>query len=310
MTRKIPKEVKELGGIFLPWIEMKLDGRDEPTKGLRLSQDCGACCILDYILDKPSVVNDGVNMIGHIYAEIFIKTLIAPHAEVVREKEYQWASKGISGMDAIVDTHDNRGWRDTKGSESPYLGHYELKTSSEENPKPKSYNRRQVIRQRVAMARHYGITDAELFNSYIFIVGKSGRQSGKVFGPFLIEPTEEELKIAQDDIDLRVEVYEDIVEDGLEDPYEHPLLRELRYGTCTRCFPLEAAEPSDDLKDLLDTRDNWDDWVEGERLTKWQKDIKDKVKPLVPLGEKQETEYFLVRHTEGGRLYLDAKNLN
>lgn len=311
MTRKIPKEVKALGGKFLPWPEQGINLRkpDGPPKGLRLSEDCGACCILDYFLDRPSVVNDGVSMAGRLYADIFIQSLLEPVCDPQVEKVYQWAPKGWSGMDTVVDTHDGKGWRDSKGGESPYLGHYEYKTSSDDHPKPKAYNRRQVIRQRVVMARHYGITDEQLFNSYIFMIGKKGINSGKVYGPYLIEPTEEELKAAQDDIDLRVEVYTDIIEDDIEDPYDHPLLRDLRRGTCTRCFPLETDESTPELEDALGGRDAWDQWIKAEQLTKWQKEIKDSVRPLVAAGKTIETDYFLVRHTEGGRLYVDAKNI-
>lgn len=315
MSRKIPQEIKDLGGIFLPWNkEITLRPPDGPPKGLRLSEDCGACCILDYFLDRPSVVNDGVNMAGHLYADIFVQTLLEPVCNPQVEKVYQWAPKGFSGMDTVVDPYCDGLYIPNSIDMDPewyghYVGHYEYKTSSEEKPKPKSYNRRQVVRQRVVMARHYGISDAELFNSYIFMIGKSGRQSGKTFGPFLIVPTEEELQDATDTIDLRIAIYEDILEDGLESPYDHPLLKEARRGTCTRCYPLEHDEPSDDLTEAMGGREDWDKWIQAEALTKWQKEVKDRIKPLVEAGKKIETDYFLIRHTEGGRLYIDAKNI-
>lgn len=310
MSRKIPKEVKALGGKFLPWPEQGINLRppDGPRKGLRLSEDCGACCILDYFLERPSVVNDGVSMAGHMYADIFIQSLLEPVCNPQVEKEYQWAPKGWSGMDTVVDSYNEDGFY-VDSDDSPYTGHYEYKTSSEDSPKPKAYNRRQVIRQRVVMARNYGITDAQLFNSYIFMIGKSGLQSGKVFGPFLVEPDAEELQAAINDIDLRIEVYQDIVEDGLENPYDHPLLKDLRRGTCTRCFPLEVTESTPELDQTLGGREEWDKWIQAEGLTKWQKEVKDSVKQLVPAGERTETDYFLVRHTESGRLYIDAKSL-
>lgn len=309
MSRKIPKEVKAFGGKFLPWPESGINLRkpDGPPKGLRLSEDCGACCILDYFLERPSVVNEGVSMAGHLYADIFIQSLLEPVCDPQVEKVYQWAPKGWSGMDCIVEANEYPlGSADIN---NPYTAHYEFKTSSDLKPKPKAYNRRQVIRQRVVMARHYGISDNELFNSYIFMIGKAGVESGKVFGPFLIVPTEEELKAAQDDIDLRIEVFEDIIEEGIENPYDHPLLKDLRRGTCTRCYPLEAEEPSKELEQELGGRDAWDRWTEADSLTKWQKEVKDKIRPLVAAGKTVDTEYFLVRHTESGRLYIDAKNI-
>lgn len=308
--RKIPKEVKKLGNRFLPWnADITLRPPDGPPKGLRLSEPCGACCLLDFILEKPSVVNDGVSMAGHMYADIFIQTLLNPvcHPEV--EKVYQWATTGWSGMDAVVDTHAGDGLYGFKG-ESSYVGHYEFKTSSEQNPKPKLANRQQVIRQRVVMARYYGILDKDLFNSYIFIISKGGRQTNRVHGPFLIEPTAEELLEAQRDIDLRIQVYDDILEDQLEDPYEHPLLKTLRRGSCTRCFPLERAEPTPELESVFTNgRQDWEDWIQQQKLAAWIKDVKEKAKPFVPMGQQVETDYFLIRHTESGRLYIDPKNL-
>lgn len=312
MSRKIPKEVKALGGRYLAWPEDGFHIRkpDGPPKGLRLSEPCGACCILDYFLDRGSVVSDGVSLAGHLWADVFIQGLLEPHATVEVEKVFQWAPKGFSGMDCVIDPlGDGRIPKVKTGN--PYTGHYEFKTSSEQNPKPKLGNREQVIRQRVVMARQYGVTDAELFNSYIFIISKSGNQTCRTFGPFLIDPTKEELKTATKDIDLRIQVYEDIIEDGIEkEPEQHSLLRELRRGSCTRCFPLNKAEPSQELLDIFERgRDDWDDWILQQKLTKWIKDVKESVKEVVPEGEQVETDYFLVRHTESGRLYVDPKNL-
>lgn len=254
------------------------------------------------------MVNDGVSMAGHMYADIFIQGLLEPVCDPQVEKPFQWAPEGISGMDTIVDPLGNG--RYDQMDKNPYACHMEYKTSSEDKPKPKSDNIRQVIRQRVVMARKYGITDDQLFNSYIFIIQKSGRNSCKVVGPFLVTPTAEELKTAQDDIDLRVAVYEDIIEEGLQDnPYDHPLLKELRYKTCTRCFPLEAAEATPELENTLGGRDEWEKWIQADSLTKWQAEFKKKVRPLVEAGKTVETDYFLVRFTESGRLYIDPKTL-
>lgn len=314
MKRVIPAEVKALGNRFLVWeSDVVLRANSGPPKGLRLSEPCGACTLLDYFLERPSVVNDGVSMSGHMLADCFIQGLLEPVCNVEVEKIYQWADKGFSGMDAIVEPigYCELGFGHT-WSGHPYIGHWELKTSSENNPKPKRSNREQVIRQRVVMARHYGITDDKLFNSYIVIITKSGRRTNWVHGPFLIQPTKEELEVAARDIDLRVQVYDDIVEDGLEDdPYQHPLLKGLRRGSCTRCFPLEKAEPTNELLDIFKNgRDDWDNWILQQKLTKWINSTKEAVKPLVPEGKSVETDYFLIRHTESGRLYIDPRNLN
>lgn len=313
-NRIIPDEVKALGGgRTLPWTEtLTLRPPHGPPKGLRLSQPCGSCCILDYFLERKSMVSDGVSLAGHLYADVFIQSLLVPVCMPQVEKEYNWADKGTSGMDTVVDPFDDGLYDDPAQSGDPYIGHYEYKTTSDKKPKPSKGNREQVIRQRVVMARQYGITDEELFNSYIFMISKEGKNTGRVYGPFLVEPTEAELKLAQRDIDLRVQVYDDIIEDGLQhDPLQHPLMRELRKGTCTTCFPLQLAEPSEEVLDIFNRgRDDWEDWVNQERLAKWTKDMKDKIKPFVPEGERVETPYFLIRHTESGRLYIDAKNLN
>jgi len=307
--RKIPKEIKALGSRYLEWPKDGVILRDPggPPKGMRLSQECGACCLLDYFLDRGSVVTDGVSLSGHLIADLFLQSMVMPHATVEVEKPFQWASKGFSGMDGIVDP-TGTGVYDPR---LPYQCHLEIKSSSEQNPKPKLNNREQTIRQRIVMARQYGITDKQLMSTYIFIISKSGHQTFRVHGPFPIAPTAEELERLARDIDLRIQVFDDIVEDGLEaDPHQHSLLRQLRRGSCTRCFPLEKAEPSDELLDIFDRGQvDFDEWVEYQRLTKWVKERKEAAKPVVPEGQQVETDYFLIRHTESGRLYIDPKNL-
>lgn len=315
ISRNITDEVKELGGVFIPWTSsITIRPPEGPPLGLRLSEPCSACCIIDFFLDRPSVVSEGVSLSGHMYADLFVQGLLEPVTDVIVEREYNWMPEhGTSGMDAVVEPERNDGesWLDAiRRSENPYMGHYEFKTTSEDNPKPKGYNRSQVIRQRVVMAREYGITDDQLFNSYIFLIQKSGRQSGKVVGPFLIQPSAEEIAEASMQIDLRIAVYDDIVEEGVH-PLDHPLMQRMRNnGTCTRCFPLEKVDATPELESVFKNgREDWNDWIEYQRLDKWIKSVKDKVKPLVPAGKSMETDYFLVRSTESGRLYVDPKNL-
>lgn len=241
-----------------------------------------------------------------MYADLFVATSLAPHCPVEVEKEYKWLPEhGTSGMDAVVDPSNDGQF---KLLDNRYTGHYEFKsTSSDANPKPTRDNREQVIRQRVVMARSYGISDQQLFNSYIFLISKSGKKTNWVYGPFLIEPTAEELKIAQDDIDLRVMVYNDIIEDGIH-PQDHPLLRSLRRGTCTACFPLERSGDDDgELAEILGGRSEHDRWTKTDSGTRWQKQVKEKLKPKIEMGKQIETDYFVVRHTESGRLYVDPK---
>lgn len=311
--RYIPDEVKALGGQFLPWKEEGYTFRtpDGPPKGLRLSEPCGACCIVDYFQHRKNVVNNGISLDGHLKADIFVQGLLMPNTDgITVEKEYPWATKGTSGMDCIVDPWDKGLLSDME--RNPYVGHYEFKTTSDQgNVKPKLANREQVIRQRVVMALHHGVTDAELFNSYIFIISKEGKKTNWVFKPFLIEPTAEELAYAQRDVDLRVQVFDDLIEDEVEDPFEHPLLKQMRRKTCTRCFPLEKAPAPPGVDKILNGgRKDWDRWTEFQRTDKWMKKVKKEIRPLVPMGQQVETEHFLIRHTESGKLYIDAKNLN
>lgn len=309
LARVIPEEVKALGNRFLPWPEneISLRPRSEPPKGLRLSEGCGSCCILNFFLDRKSFINAGIEWSGHMYADLFVETLLRPVCPVEVEKEYKWLPEhGTSGMDAVVDPCEDGL---TAPGDSAYIGHYEFKsTSSDANPKPSKDNREQVIRQRVVMARNYGISDAELFNSYIFLISKSGKKTNWVYGPFLITPTAEELKIAQDDIDLRAMVYNDIIEDGIH-PQDHPLLKSLRRGTCTTCFPLERSLDEGRLSKILGGRLEYDRWTKAENDARWQKKVKEKLKPEIEPGNQIETDYFVVRHTESGRLYVDPKTL-
>lgn len=310
---KLSDEIKALGGRYLPWTqEITLRPPDGPPKGLRLSEPCGACCLIDFFEERKSFVSDGVNSDGHQKADWFFQELVLPCAPMLEiEKVYHWATKGWSGMDGIIDpAGDGRNRHGEPGFE--YQCHLEMKTTSDDgNVKPKLANREQVIRQRVVMARSYGLTDKELFPSVIFIVQKAGKRTNWIHGPFLIEPTPEELAYAQRDVDLRIQVFDDLIEDGCTDPREHPLLRSMRRGTCSRCFPLERAEADPGLDKILNGgRKDWERWIAYQKTDKWMKKIKDKVKPLVPLGQQVETEYFLIRHTESGRLYIDPRNLN
>lgn len=303
--------MRALGGRFLPWqsSEITLRAKSEPPKGLRLSEPCGACCILNFFLDRKSFINAGIEWSGHMYADLFVETLLRPNCGISGpevEKEYKWLPEhGTSGMDAVFDPYEDGL---LLSDNHPLIGHYEFKsTSSDANPKPSKDNREQVIRQRVVMARCYGISDAELFNSYIFLISKSGKKTNWVYGPFLIEPTAKELKIAQDDIDLRVMVYNDIIEDGITSE-DHPLLRSLRRGTCTVCFPLErSGDDGGELAKILGGRTEHDRWTETDSGARWQKQIKEKLKPKIEMGKQIETDYFVVRHTESGRLYVDPK---
>lgn len=309
---QLSPDIKALGGRFLPWPEDGIHIRkpDGPPKGLRLSEPCGACCLLDYFQERKNFVSDGVSYEGHLKADAFFQSLVVPVAPVEIEKVYQWSVKGFSGMDGVVDPsgiglnrHGECGFE--------LQAHYEIKTTSDEGKvKPKLANVEQVIRQRVVMARHYGIDQGEMFPSVIFVIQKGGKRTNWIHGPFLVEPTKEQLEIAQRDIDLRIQVFEDLIEDEEDDPHEHPLLRTMRRGLCTRCFPLERAEAPAEVESVLDRgKKDWDDWKEYERLTKWAKQIKDKMKKVAPVGQQVETEHFLIRHTESGRLYIDIKQL-
>lgn len=299
----LTQELIDLGNQYLPWPESGLELRkpEGPSPGLRLSNDCGACRILDFFLQRENnYVSDGVSLAGHMLADLFIQALLPEHVEV--EREFEWLPKkkdgecdAKSGMDALILKDD-----------SPYRAHYEFKTSSKENPKPLAYNRRQVIRQRVVMAREFKCSDTELPPSVIYIIEKAGKTTNYIRGPFHIEPTAEELAHAWKDIDLTTAIYMDIVEDGVH-PEDHPLLKQIQGKGCYDCFPRPVGEASAELKALIDGEYK-KNIVQYEKYSKWYKEFREeKVRPLIDKGTDLETDKFVVKHTASGTLKIDAR---
>lgn len=290
----LTEEIIALGERYLPWPEngASLRPPGELADGLRLSNDCGACRILDYFHKRRSYVSQGVSLAGHMYADIFIQSLLPDHVMV--EREFDWIC-GKSGMDGLILKED-----------CPYRAHYEFKTSSKPNPKPLAYNIRQVIRQRVVIARELGLEYDKIVPSVIFIMEKAGAKSSFIRGPFEVTPTEQQYRDAEMDIDLTTQVYLDVREDGV-DPIDHPLLKKLQRSGCHNCFPMPQSEADALLSKLVDEEYHRKN-KEYEKLKDWRdKHREEKIRPLVEVGQKVVTDKYEVSHTTNGRLLISKK---
>jgi hypothetical protein len=233
-----------------------------------------------------------------MYADLFVQSLLPAHTEV--EREFEWVPRcdkghgGRSGMDALV-------------LDGPLRAHYEFKTSSKSAPRPLAYNVRQVHRQRVVMARGFGITDAELPPSVIFIIEKSGQTTGKINGPYHIQPTETELADAQEDIDIRTLVYQDVLEDGI-DPLDHPLLKKIQRNGCYNCFAMPKAEADAKVEALM--KEYHTKNREFEKLKVWRDEFREeRLRPLVEKGVSLQTEKYDVKHSKAGKLLITQRKI-
>lgn len=295
-------EIIALGNRWLPDVNFNRNERAPVAPGLRLSNPCGACRILDYFEERGSRVTQGVSSVGHLYADWFIETLLKPGVqqwcseqypelpaeEVAVEPLFNWGA-GESGLDSLVEN-------------TAYRAHYEYKTSSQKDPKPSRDNIEQVVRQRVNIARNRKQGYDEIPQSVIFIIGKSGHFSSYVYGPFEIAPTPEQYAAAERDMDLTCAVFRDCKDDGA-DPRSHPLIRDLQRSGCYDCFPIEIQPADDDLQALLD--DEWHAHIHGyDAAVAWRADIERQIKLIVPKGEKKQTGRYIAHHQKNGALKI------
>lgn len=282
------EHLEALGGNFLPWpsggLSLRAPSESMPD-GLRLSTDCPSRRIIEYFDSDGFVgVTDGVSLSGHMYADLFIQSLLGTD-DVLVETPVPWAC-GHTALDAVV-------------MSGPRTAHFELKTSSSKSPKPTKDQRRQVLRQRVVCER----AGVYLPQSVIFIIGKSGHFSGFVYGPFFIDPTEEELAETRREIDLVELIFDDVRRDGI-DPRDHELIRDL--CRCSECFPPTAEEASAEVRELLDT-----EYSENIPLLKdlelWATGFKDKMRKLIPVGKIVESGKWRVNHTKSGSILIKPR---
>lgn len=282
-----------LGDIFLPWPDSGLTFRapEAIPSGLRLSTDCPARRVLEFF-DPASfeIMTEGTSLSGHLYADLFIQSLLPDDALV--EMPIDWGpvingSRSRTRLDAVV-------------LDGPLSAHYELKTSSSKSPRPTAQNRRQVINQR-AVAHLAGI---DLPPSVIFVIGKSGHLSGYTYGPFEVSPSDDEMESAIQSLDETSLVISDILTDGMM-PRDHDLLRVM--CRCSSCYPPPREEADDEIRAMLDT--SYEVGLEDyKRAKSWYEDVRDKLRDSVPIGHSVQSSKWVVTHHDSGRLTISRRD--
>jgi len=281
-------DITGLGERFIEWPEdreVTLRANEGVRSGLRLSTDCPARRILEYLEPEEfGMVTRGVSLTGHLFADLFIQTCLPEDVSV--EYEIDWGL-GKTALDAVV-------W------EGPLAAHYELKTSSAKNPHPSLDNRRQVCRVRVAAER----AGVELPDSVIFIIGKAGHLSGFVYGPFPAMPTADELRLTHDELDLTDAVFEEVK--GMENPREHPALKMM--CRCALCYPPTPEEAEDDLRRMLDGE--YEQLIGDYMAAKeWNDRFKERVKQMVQPDSEVLSARWRVRVSKTGRMTIARRKL-
>lgn len=292
MVGTIPEPIAALGGMFLNWPEDGLSFRAPSAlpRGLRLSTPCPAARIIDAFLPEDTgrieKVSKGTSLSGHLYADLFIQSDLPEGTEA--EYLIPWIENdfGTSGMDAVT-------W------DGPMAAHWEIKTSSDKNPRPSSTNRSQVIRQR-AVATLAGV---ELPQSYIMMIGKAGNMAGFKYGPFPVHVTTQELDNAIEEIELTRLIVDDIFRDGI-DAREHPLMRDL--CNCTSCYPPPLEDCSEELRRRLD--EEYDSrFPRYQELSKWYKAFTSDLKAATQPEQRIASGKWVAHHTKMGRLTISPR---
>lgn len=150
--------------------------------GFRCSTDCPSRRYLEYVdPDRFIPFNEGVGVMGHLLAQVWIHNAFAQYTTSV-EFEIPWQG-GFAHIDCVV-------W------DGPHAGCYEIKTTSDKDPKPKRENERQV-RRMIALADKAGLDLPSPFR--IVVIGKAGNQSGWVRGPWTVTLSEEDREFILDE---------------------------------------------------------------------------------------------------------------
>ena len=203
--------------------------------GMRASTaaQCASCAIIEYLNPDDervgSHINDGVAFMGHLLHQAWAYG-------VFQDVEYQveapivWAH-GVSHDDVIV-------------HEGPWAGVYEVKTHSDAKPKaPSAANHRQAeFRLRL---RELG-GDAIPGPARLVMIGKAGKESGWVRGPWEVALTDER----RAEIDGALGAIDTLMQDARAIDLHGDTLKALSDG-CTRCFPKPVVPAVGGLDGLL-----------------------------------------------------------
>lgn len=288
----IPDDIANLGGRLIDWPDDGLTFRKPPVlpMGLRLSTPCPAARIMDAFLPddvgRIEKVSKGTSLVGHLYADLFIQSDLPP--DTTCEYLITWMDNGLgtSGLDAVT-------WS------GPMAAHWEIKTSSDKNPRPSSANRSQVVRQRAAAM----LAGIDLPQSYIMMIGKSGNQAVFKYGPFPIHVTQQEMDSAIEEIELTRLIVDDIFRDLVE-PRDHPLMRGL--CNCTACFPPPIEECDDELRRRLDEEFDLR-FPRYQELSRWYRTFTDELKAATRPEQKIASGKWVAHHTKAGRLTITQR---
>jgi hypothetical protein len=203
--------------------------------GMRASVacDCASCAIIQYLNPSDERVGDfvseGVAFMGHLLHQAWAYGVFRGERYEV-EAAIPW-THGVSHDDVIVHT-------------GPWAGVYEVKTHSESKPRPPSAANRRQSEFRVRLRELAGLPMPGPMR--LVMIGKAGRESGMVRGPWEVTLTDER----RAEIDAVLEGIDGMLVGNPAVDLHGDELKALSNG-CARCFPKPKIDATGDLNSLL-----------------------------------------------------------
>lgn len=202
--------------------------------GMRASVacECASCAIIQYLNPNDervaTFVSDGVAFMGHLLHQAWAYGVFKGERYEC-EAAIPW-THGVSHDDVIVHT-------------GPWAGVYEVKTHSDPKPKsPSAANHRQS-EFRLRLRERAGLPMPGPMR--IVMIGKAGRESGMVRGPWEVTLTDER----RDEIDRQLKCIDRFLSCDSHDLHGD-MLRTIA-NDCSRCFPKPRKQATGGLDGLL-----------------------------------------------------------
>lgn len=270
--------------------------------GMRASVacECTSCAIIQYLNPSDERVrgfaNDGVAFMGHLLHQAWAYGVFKGEEYEV-EAPVPW-KHGVSHDDVIVHT-------------GPWAGLYEVKTHSETGPKAFSSANVRQSEFRLRLRERAGLPIPGPMRGVM--IGKAGRESGWVRGPWVVTLTDER----------RSEI--DDVLDGIDGILASPAsldlhgaeLKALANG-CTACFPKPKVQAKGDVSGLLGRyvttkreRDEYDRqrkaYLDARKALDGDlEELREQIDPCVPDGVVVEAMSATATRNRAGNLTITA----
>ena len=221
----IPLSFDKLAG-FTPVIRALADGLRAST-----AAECASCAIIEYLDPADERIfggfNAGVATMGHLLHQAWAWQAFGRGSII--EEAIPW-KHGVSHDDVTVFV-------------GPWAGVYECKTHSDPKPKaPSAANHRQA-QFRMRLRELAGLKAPG--PTRLVMIGKAGRESGWVRGPWEVTLTDEQ----RADIDDRLSIIDGMMTRAADlHLHADPVLQ---HNGCTTCFPKPRIESSAGLDTLV-----------------------------------------------------------